>query len=234
MANATAALQAAAVRHRATSPFSAPPSPTTAWRWTLTTSTAPSAATSPAPPTWPPLEQAGRHDHRSWFPEAQKVGLLYCSAEPNSALSGRGGRRATWPTRALRPRNSPSPTPTTLPSVTQAACDGADVIYVPTDNTAASNTEAIANVIVPAGVPGYRRRGGHLLRLRRGYPVHQLLRSGRDHRRRWPPRSSTGEADISTMPIEYDRPSTQKYNAAHVRGAGHARLPDGYHAPSRS
>ncbi len=35
-------------------------------------------------------------------------------------------------------------------SVTQTACDS-DVIYIPTDNTAASNTEA--NVVLPAGVP---------------------------------------------------------------------------------
>ena len=29
----------------------------------------------------------------------------------------------------------------------------ADVIYIPTDNTAANNTESIANVVLAAGVP---------------------------------------------------------------------------------
>ena len=38
-------------------------------------------------------------------------------------------------------------------SVTQKAADFSDVVYLPTDNTAASNTEAIANVLIPAGVP---------------------------------------------------------------------------------
>ena len=38
-------------------------------------------------------------------------------------------------------------------SVTQKAADFSDVVYIPTDNTAASNTEAIANVLIPAGVP---------------------------------------------------------------------------------
>ena len=38
-------------------------------------------------------------------------------------------------------------------SVAQTACDGSDVIYIPTDNTAAKNTEAIANVVLPAKVP---------------------------------------------------------------------------------
>ncbi|MGN0969803.1 MAG: ABC transporter substrate-binding protein, partial [Evtepia sp.] len=38
-------------------------------------------------------------------------------------------------------------------SVATAAANGSDVIYIPTDNTAASCTEAIRNVVVPAGVP---------------------------------------------------------------------------------
>ena len=38
-------------------------------------------------------------------------------------------------------------------SVAQNAASGSDVIYIPTDNTAASCTEAIANVVIPAGVP---------------------------------------------------------------------------------
>ena len=52
MANATAALTAAASA-TADIPFWAPPSPLTAWLWTLMTSTVPWAATSPAPPIWP-------------------------------------------------------------------------------------------------------------------------------------------------------------------------------------
>ena len=38
-------------------------------------------------------------------------------------------------------------------SVAQSACSACDVIYIPTDNTAASNTEAINNICQPAGVP---------------------------------------------------------------------------------
>ena len=38
-------------------------------------------------------------------------------------------------------------------SVAQSACDGSDVIYIPTDNTAASCTEAIRNVVEPAMKP---------------------------------------------------------------------------------
>ena len=110
-----------------------------------------------------------------WFPEAKKVALLFCSAEPNSRyqieevakyLADAGIETEEY---AFTDTND-------VASVAQAACDYADVIYIPTDNTAAANTEAIANVLIPAGV------GGSLLRLRRSYPVHQLLRSGQDHR----------------------------------------------------
>ena len=38
-------------------------------------------------------------------------------------------------------------------SVTQSAADASDVIYIPTDNTAAAYTETIANVLIPAKVP---------------------------------------------------------------------------------
>ena len=38
-------------------------------------------------------------------------------------------------------------------SVTGTASDANDVLYIPTDNTAASCTEAINNVALPAGVP---------------------------------------------------------------------------------
>ena len=35
-----------------------------------------------------------------------------------------------------------------IASVTQSACDSSDVIYIPTDNTAANNTETIAKQFV--------------------------------------------------------------------------------------
>ena len=87
-----------------------------------------------------------------WFPEAKKVALLFCSAEPNSSyqiqevatcLANKGIETKEF---AFTDSND-------VASVTQSAADYADVVYLPTDNTAASNTEAIANILVPAGVP---------------------------------------------------------------------------------
>ena len=87
-----------------------------------------------------------------WFPETKTVGLLFCSAEPNSVyqcdviegyLTEEGYTVARY---AFTDTND-------VTSVAQTAADNSDVIYIPTDNTAASNTEAIANGVIPAKVP---------------------------------------------------------------------------------
>ena len=86
------------------------------------------------------------------FPDAKKVGLLYCSAEPNSEyqcdvidryLKEYGYEVKRY---AFTDTND-------VASVAQSAADASDVIYIPTDNTAAANTEAIANIVIPAKVP---------------------------------------------------------------------------------
>ncbi len=86
------------------------------------------------------------------FPDAKVVGLLYCSAEPNSKyqvdvitgyLTDLGYECVEY---TFADSND-------VASVAQSACDGADVLYIPTDNTAASCTEAIRNVVEPAMKP---------------------------------------------------------------------------------
>ena len=79
------------------------------------------------------------------FPDAQNVGLLYCSAEPNSVYQVEG-QGLTCTDYTFSDSND-------LASVTQTACASSDVIYIPTDNTAASYASTIHNVVVPAGVP---------------------------------------------------------------------------------
>ena len=59
--------------------------------------------------------------------------------------------------------------------MTQSAADYSDVVYIPTDNTAASNTEAIANILVPAGVPAICGEEGICSGCGVATPVHQLL-----------------------------------------------------------
>lgn len=162
-----------------------------------------------------------------WFPEAKKVALLFCSAEPNSSyqiqevatcLANKGIETKEF---AFTDTNDVS-------SVTQAACDWADVIYVPTDNIAASNTEAIANVTVPAKTPVIAGEEG----ICKGCGVATLTISYYDIGYK------TGEmaydilvngADPATMPIEYAPQFTPKYNPTMCEALG-LTPPDGYEA----
>ena len=86
------------------------------------------------------------------LPEAKNVGILYCSAEANSvyqadvvkaALEAKGVNVTVY---TFADSND-------VATVTQTACSENDALYIPTDNTAASCTEAINNVAEPAGVP---------------------------------------------------------------------------------
>ena len=92
----------------------------------------------------------------------------------------------------------------------QTAADNSDVIYIPTDNTAASNTEAIANVVIPAKVPVVAGEEG----ICSGCGVATLSISYYDLG------YATGEmaakiladgADVSAMPVEFAPNVTKKY-----------------------
>ena len=159
------------------------------------------------------------------FPEAKTVGLLYCSAESNSKYQVdmiRGYLEQaglTCEEYAFTDTND-------VASVTQKACDSSDVIYIPTDNTAASNTEAIANVVLPAGVPVIAGEEG----ICQGCGVATLSISYYDlgyATGKMAAKILTGEADISTMPVEYAPQVTKKYNAANCETLG-ISVPDDY------
>ena len=86
------------------------------------------------------------------IPDVQKVGILYCSAEPNSIYQSQLAQAeldkagVAWAEYTAADSNE-------VQSVVTKAISECDVLYVPTDNTMANNTEIIKNVAVPAGVP---------------------------------------------------------------------------------
>ena len=97
-------------------------------------------------------------------------------------------------------------------SVTANACSNSDVLYIPTDNTAASCTEAINNVALSAGIPIVAGEEG----LASGCGVATLSISYYDLGR------ATGEmaaeiltegADVSTMEVRFAPAFTKEYNA---------------------
>ena len=161
-------------------------------------------------------------------PDAKKIGLLYCSAEANSQyqvdtiaeeLAKSGVETVNY---AFNDSND-------VTAVTEkAVSDGVDAIYIPTDNTAASNTEAIANVVLPAGIPVFAGEEG----ICSGCGVATLTISYYDIGYK------TGEmaadillngADISTMDIEYAPTFTKKYNKTNAEKLG-ITIPSDYEA----
>ncbi|MGN0451676.1 MAG: ABC transporter substrate-binding protein [Acutalibacteraceae bacterium] len=86
------------------------------------------------------------------FPNAKKVGILYNSGEANSKY------QATEVTKALKGlgmevEEFTSADSNDLQGVVANACKKVDVIYIPTDNTMASNTTIVNDVASPAKIP---------------------------------------------------------------------------------
>ena len=113
-------------------------------------------------------------------------------------------------------------------SVAQNACDGSEVIYIPTDNTAASCTEAIRNVLEPAKIPAVVGEEG----ICKGCGVATLSISYYDLG------YATGEmayevlvngADVSTMQVRFAPNVTKEYNAELCSLLG-ITIPEGYTA----
>ncbi|MBD9242287.1 MAG: ABC transporter substrate-binding protein [Ruminococcaceae bacterium] len=161
-----------------------------------------------------------------WLPEVQKVGLLYCSAEANSqyqvdevqkALEEKGVTATQY---AFSDSND-------LASVCQKAADENDAVYVPTDNTCAANTGIIDGICRPAKKPVFAGEEG----ICSGCGVATLSISYYDlgyTTGEMAVKVLTGEADISTLPIEYTT-VTKKYNKTICDDLG-LTVPEGYEA----
>ena len=159
-----------------------------------------------------------------WFPDAETVGLLYCSAEANSQyqvdvvkaeLEAMGYSCEYY---AFTDSND-------MALVVETAAANCDLIYVPTDNTVAANTAIIDNICRPMGQPVIGGDGGicggctvatlcieyYDLGYATGLMAAKIL---------------TGEADISEMPIAYAEASAV-YNAEICEDLG-ITPPEGY------
>ncbi len=135
------------------------------------------------------------------FPDAKKVGLLFCSAEPNSEYQVKVIEDNLKKKNITCTRYSFSDS-NDIASVTTTAASSSDVIYVPTDNTAASCASTIGNIVRSAKVPVIAGEKG----LCEGCGVATLSISYRDLGYKTGEMAAkilTGEAKISDMPIEY-------------------------------
>ena len=158
------------------------------------------------------------------FPDAKNIGLLYCSAEPNSLYQVetiQGYLEELGYTCKMYSFSDSND----LSSVATTAASESDVIYVPTDNTVASNTAILDNICRPAKVPVIAGEEG----ICAGCGVATLSISYYDlgtATGKMAAKILNGE-DISTMPIEYAPQFTKKYNAAICEDLG-ITVPDDY------
>ena len=143
-------------------------------------------------------------------PTAKTVGLLYCSAEPNSKYQVEVVSKYLTD-KGLTVKEFAFSTSADVAQVAEAAASASDAIYIPTDNTAASCAETINTVVLPTKTPIIAGEAG----ICKGCGVATLSISYEQLGRK------TGEMaveilkdgkDISTMPIAYDDAPVKKYN----------------------
>lgn len=159
------------------------------------------------------------------IPEAKKVSIVYCSAEPNSefqadqfiACMDAIGMETTVYT--FTDSND-------IQAVVTAAIEDADAMYIPTDNTAASNMTIVTNICAPAGMPiicgeeGMCGSGGLATITISYYDIgyvcgemaYDILVNG---------------ADVSAMPIGYAASPEKKYNADYAEAIAF-EMPEDY------
>lgn len=171
-----------------------------------------------------PLEQQAQM-MLELFPDANTFGILYCSAEPNSKFQSDAVQavlEAAGKTVSIYTFSDSND----LASVTQEACSNVEAIYIPTDNTAASYTETINNVAQPAGIPIFAGEEG----IMSGCGVATLSISYYNIGK------VTGQmaaeilvdgADISTMEVRYDDEPVKEYNPVLSEALGIA-IPEDY------
>ncbi|WP_455527714.1 ABC transporter substrate-binding protein [Huintestinicola sp.] len=159
------------------------------------------------------------------FPEVKQIGIIYCSAEANSKYQATLFGDALTADGIAYKEYSAADT-NEISAVVSTAVSECDVLYIPTDNTMASSTETIKNIVVPAGIPVIAGEEGicsgcgvatlsisyYDLGCKTGEMAYEILVNG---------------ADPATMEIAFAPNVTKKYNAQICADLG-ITPPEGY------
>ena len=160
-------------------------------------------------------------------PDVKNVSILYCSAEANSQYQASQIEKYLEED-GIAYKEFTFSDSNDLQSVVQSAVADCDAMYIPTDNTAASNMTVINNIVQPAGIPiicgeENMMKSGALATLSISYED-----LGRETGKQAIEILSNG-ADVSTMPIAYAEATTKEYNKAYADAIG-ITIPDDYTA----
>lgn len=157
--------------------------------------------------------------------EAKTVGILYCSAESNSKYQAELFEEELEKD-GIEYKEYTAADSNEIQSVVTNAVSECDAIYIPTDNTMASNTQIINNICLPAKVPVIAGEQGicsgcgiatlsisyYDIGYRAGEMAYEILAEG---------------ADISTMKVETAPQVTKMYNPTICEELG-ITVPDDY------
>lgn len=160
-------------------------------------------------------------------PNAKTVGILYCSAEPNSKYQS-DIVKSELEALGYEVKVYTFVDSNDVLAVTQSAVQNCQALYIPTDNTAASNTELINSVTEPAKVPIVAGEEGickgcgvatlsisyYDIGYKAGLMAYEILVNG---------------ANPAEMEIAYADSTTKKYMADRAAAIG-VTIPDGYEA----
>ncbi len=156
-------------------------------------------------------------------PDAKTVGILYCSSEANSVYQAEEAQKELEK-EGIKVEVYTVADSNDIQQVVTKAADNSDAIYIPTDNTIASNMEIVKNVTVPEKVPVIAGEenmcavGGlatlsisyYNIGYNAGFMAYDILVNGKDP---------------AEMPIQYADEITLKYNAEIASELG-IQIPD--------
>ena len=158
------------------------------------------------------------------FPDAKKVGIIYCSSEANSAYQSDLMKKALQED-DIEFKEYTAADSNEIQTVTTNACNECDVIYVPTDNTMASGVQTVKNVVIPAGIPVIAGEAGicaagvatlsidyYSLGYKTGEMAYEILKNGKK---------------AGDMEVEFADKFTKMYNAENCE-ALNIDAPEGY------
>lgn len=159
------------------------------------------------------------------FPDTKNVGILYCSSEPNSKYQS-DVITDHFKELGIEVKTYTFSDSNDVASVTKTACVDSDVIYIPTDNTAASCAKAINNIALKEEVPIIAGEEGicagcgvatlsisyYDLGQKTGEMAYNILEKGED---------------ISKMEVQSAPKFTKKYNEEICKTLG-VEIPEGY------
>lgn len=158
-------------------------------------------------------------------PDAKTVGILYCSAEPNSKYQA-DVVKPELEALGFEVKIYTCADSNDIANATTQACSEVDAIYIPTDNTIANAASAVDQVAAPAGIPVIAGEEG----ICKGCGVATLSISYYDIGVKAGEMAAEillNEADPATMEIEYASDLTKKYVPERATALG-ITIPEGY------